>query len=104
SRAKKERAPGGALNEPSCCGVRLGKSGAVRGLAVRGDVQALALLILADAQADRHVDQLVRNQRDDSRPQDGDADRLRLRQDLRTDALEAGAPLAPVSARARGAA
>src|SRR5262245_9953740 len=94
SRAKKERAPGGALEEHAAAGTNF--LCAVRRLAVRGHVEPLALLILGYAQADRQVDHLVRDRRDDAGPQDRDADRLRLRPDLRADALEAGLHLEPV--------
>src|SRR5437763_12182776 len=62
----------------------------VCGLAVGGDVEALALVFLADAQADRHVDQLVGDQRDDARPGDRHQDRLGLRPDLAGDRVVLG--------------
>ena len=64
---------------------------AVSRLAVRGDVQAFALLFFRHAQADRHVDDLVGDEGDDAGPDDRHADRLRLHPDLLADRGEAGA-------------
>src|SRR5664279_2647471 len=72
--------------------VALGVAGATRRsavvsrLAVRRDVEPFALVLLGDAQADRHVDDLVGDQRDDAGPDDGDDHRLELDPDLVEDA------------------
>ena len=58
---------------------------AVRGLAVRGDVQAFALLFFGDAQADRQVDDLVGDERDHAGPDHRHSHRLGLDPELVAD-------------------
>ena len=60
-------------------------SAAVGRLAVRADVQAFALVLFGDAQADRHVDDLVGDEGHDRRPHHGDQHALGLDQHLAAD-------------------
>src|SRR6266850_4461348 len=59
---------------------------AIGSFAVRGGVETLALVFLAHAQADRPVDQLVRDRGDDARPQEGRDHTLELDPELRAHA------------------
>src|ERR1043165_2459403 len=80
SRAQMKRPPGWCARAALDWGFsRWGSSVAVGALAVRHGVETFALLLLGYAQSDRQIDDLVRDQRDDAAPEDGDADTPSLR-------------------------
>src|SRR6185369_4402209 len=94
SRIEKGHRSGGprsfaSLRMTSRAAARPAMSVVVRGLAVRRDVEAFALVLFADTQPDRQVDQLVGDERDDSRPDDRHEHRLQLDPDLVEDAHRA---------------
>ena len=80
--AQRKKAAGAAMKKGPPAGGPWQRSRAdqllIRRLAVRGDVQTLALLVFRHAQADHQVDDLVGDQRDHARPDDGQQHALEL--------------------------
>src|SRR3954452_9703037 len=66
----------------------------VGALSMVGEVEALALLVRADAQADHQVDDLVEDRRPDARPAQRQQHRLGLREERRAELVHRGGQLA----------
>ena len=57
----------------------------IRCFTMRGQIEALTFRVCIHAQADHHIDEFVKDEGDDARPDQGDRHRFDLDPDLRAD-------------------